>query len=525
MIRFLTTRAVLVIAAMLLVAAPTQAQDVEEANQSIRTEALERSQVMDHLHHLTDYFGHRLTGSPSLEAAGEWTLETMTGWGLENPQKDAWDWGRPGWSNTYFSGHMISPARDPLVGEVLAWTRGTDGPVRGEAVQVHLPESPSEEEYAAFAESLRGNLAGKMVLVGDGAPRASGYNPPRRHDDEELAEQYRPGASQQDSGSSYRRSSGESSEGLSGREVRARLDELFKEEGAAVLLAPSGMEHGLIRAFANYSFEPEEALPTVVLRTEDYQRIARLLERSQTVELEFDIRNEIYPERTTEYNYTAEIPGTDLADEVILIGGHLDSWHAATGATDNAAGVSVMMEAVRILQELGLQPRRTIRVALWTGEEQGLHGSRNYVEKHFGTFEEPKPDYDNFAGYLNLDSGTGMIRGLTVFGPVEAAQVLHEIVQPFNDLGVVGARETSSRRLGGSDHTSFNQAGLPGIGLGQDPIDYFTTTWHTNHDTYDQILEDDLKQAAAVVAATAFALATRDEQLPRFSAEEMPARP
>lgn len=524
MISSFSTRAVCALSVILLMAAPSQSQNLDEATQRIRTEALERSQVMDHLHQLTDYFGHRLTGSPSLEAAGEWTLETMTGWGLQNPQKDEWDWGRPGWTNVHFSGHMIAPSRDPLVGEVLAWTSGTDGPVRGEAVHVLLPESPSEEEYAAFTESLRGTLKGKMVLVGDGAPQSSRYNPPRRYDEEELVERYRPGPSD-GGGSSYDRSSGASSEGLSGREVRARLDELFKEEGAAVLVAPSGMERGLIRAFANYSFQPEEALPTVVLRTDDYQRIARLLDRGATVELEFDIRNEIYPERTTEYNYTADIPGSDLADEVILIGGHLDSWHAATGATDNAAGVSVMMEAVRILQELDLQPRRTIRVALWTGEEQGLYGSRSYVEKHFGSFEEPKPDYDKFSGYLNLDSGTGMIRGLTVFGPVEAAQVLHDIVQPFRDLGVVGARETSSRRLGGSDHSSFNQAGLPGISLGQDPIEYFTTTWHTNHDTYDQILEDDLKQAAAVVAGTVYALATRDEPLPRFTAEDMPARP
>ena len=502
---------------------PVSGQSTEEIHQMIRQEGFENSQVMDHLHVLTDYFGRRLTGSPTLEASGEWTLERMAEWGLVNANKDAWDWGRPGWENVRFSAHMVSPSNDALIGEVLAWTPGTNGAVRGEAVQIEVPTRPTEEELDAHLEELRGSLAGRIVLLGDGTPGPT-REMARRHDDAEIAERFQPGVADATPARPYNVATG-AENALSAREVRSRVDAFLIGEGAAVVITPSGMEHGLIRAFANYTFDPERSLPSVIMRTEDYQRIARLLANDVAVELEIDIRNEIYPDRTTEYNYTIDIPGTDLAHEVVYIGGHIDSWHAATGATDNASGVSVMMEAVRILQELDLQPRRTIRVAFWTGEEQGLLGSQAYVAKHYGTFEEPTANYDNFAGYLNLDSGTGRIRGLGVFGPVETAQVLYEIVQPFSDLGVAGARETASRRLGGSDHTAFNRAGLPGVSLSQDPIDYFTTTWHTNMDTYDHVLPDDLKQAAVVSAAVAYELATRDELLPRFAPDDMPERP
>ena len=221
----------------------------------------------------------------------------------------------------------------------------------------------------------------------------------------------------------------------------------------------------------------------------------------------------------------AEVPGTDKAHEVVMLGGHLDSWHAATGATDNAIGCSVMLEAVRILQALGVKPRRTIRVALWTGEEQGLLGSQAYVKEHFGTFENPKPEYANFAGYFNIDSGTGRARGMTVFGPPEAAAVIRAAIAPFGDNGVIGATSTRSRRRGGSDHTSFNEAGLPGIGVQQDPIEYGTYTWHTNLDTYERIIENDAQQSTMAIAAAVYHLAMRDEKLPRLTKEQMPGLP
>jgi Zn-dependent M28 family amino/carboxypeptidase len=208
-----------------------------------------------------------------------------------------------------------------------------------------------------------------------------------------------------------------------------------------------------------------------------------------------------------------------------MLGGHLDSWHAATGATDNAIGCAVTMEAARILSAIGVKPRRTIRLALWSGEEQGLFGSKAYVREHFGTFEEPKPDFSKFAGYVNIDSGTGRVRAMTVFGPSTAATILTEALAPLRDLGVLGATTSRSRASGSSDHTSFNEAGLPGINVTQDPIQYDSHTWHSNLDTYERIVEDDVKKAATVIASVVYHLAMRDEQLPRFSKDEMPRRP
>ncbi len=213
----------------------------------------------------------------------------------------------------------------------------------------------------------------------------------------------------------------------------------------------------------------------------------------------------------------AEIKGTDKADEVVMLGGHLDSWHAATGATDNAIGCATMMEAARILKAIGVKPRRTIRVALWSGEEQGLLGSKAYVKEHFGTAEAPKAEFEKFNGYFNVDSGTGRIRSASIFGPPAAGAVLREAFAPFEDFGMLGAAATRSRRSGGTDSTSFNEAGLPGIGLGQDPIEYRSYTWHTNLDTYERIVEDDVKRSAMAIAAAVYHVAMRDEMLPRFT--------
>jgi Zn-dependent M28 family amino/carboxypeptidase len=261
------------------------------------------------------------------------------------------------------------------------------------------------------------------------------------------------------------------------------------------------------------------------MRNEDFGRIARILADGTPVSLEFDIRNRVIPEGTTSYNTIGEIAGTDKKDEVIMLGGHLDSWHAATGATDNAVGCAIMMEAARILKAIGVKPRRTVRVALWSGEEQGLLGSQAYVKQHFGSFESPLPAYEKFGGYFNIDSGTGRARGMGVFGPTEAADILRDAVKPFEDLGILGAINSRSRGLGGSDNTSFNQAGLPGIGVFQDPIEYGSHTWHTNLDTYERVIEEDVKNSAIVIAAAVYALAMRDELLPRYPTDQMPKLP
>ncbi|HEV7844034.1 MAG TPA: M20/M25/M40 family metallo-hydrolase, partial [Pyrinomonadaceae bacterium] len=312
---------------------------------------------------------------------------------------------------------------------------------------------------------------------------------------------------------------------LSNAQINEQVDKFLLENRALVRVNDAGREGGQIRAFNNRTFDVNKVVPTVVLRNEDYGRISRLLADGQVVTLEFNIQNRSYPEGATSYNVVAEIPGTDKRDEVIMLGGHLDSWHAATGATDNAIGCAVMMEAARILKAIGVRPRRTIRVALWSGEEQGLLGSQAYVKEHFGSFENPKPDFFKFGGYFNIDAGTGRARGLTVFGPADAATPLREAIGPFAYLGVVGATNTRSRGLGGSDNTSFNQAGLPGIGVAQDPIEYFTTTWHTNLDTYERVIEDDVRKSAIVIAAAVYQLSMRDELLPRFKREEMPPLP
>jgi len=313
---------------------------------------------------------------------------------------------------------------------------------------------------------------------------------------------------------------------LTNAQIQAQLNQFLLDNGALVRINDAGRDFGQIRAFDNSTRDVTKAPPTVVMRNEDYGRISRLLADKRAVELEFEIVNRSYPEGRTSYNVIAELPGSDKADEVVMLGGHLDSWHAATGATDNAIGCAVMLEAVRILSAIGVKPRRTIRVALWSGEEQGLFGSAAYVKQHFGTFEDQKPAYGKLSAYFNMDSGTGRIRGMTAFGPAAAATVLREATASFKDLGMLGATTTRTRGTGGgTDSASFSNAGLPGVNTILDGIQYDSFTWHTNLDTYERIVEDDVKKAAIVVAGTVYHLAMREELLPRFSKEDMPRPP
>ena len=377
--------------------------------------------------------------------------------------------------------------------------------------------------------SLKDKVKGKVVMVGKAevVPVAIDVAP-RRLDDKAAADRFdpkNPNAGQFGRGGPAGGQNQPEPGVLTPAQVNEQIDRFLVASHAAMRLNDSRMGNGHIRAFQNRTYDVAKAVPTVVLRNEDYGRIARILADGTPVVLEFNVVNHTYPEGKTSYNTIAEIPGTDKKDEVIMLGGHLDSWHSATGATDNAIGCAVMMEAARILKSLGVKPRRTIRVALWSGEEEGLLGSQAYVKEHFGSFEEPKPEFAKFDGYFNVDSGTGRIRGASIFGPPEDADILRQILAPFADLGVAGAIPSKSRRLGGTDSTSFSQAGLPGVGLGQDPIEYFGDTWHTNLDTYERIIEEDVKKSAIVVAAAVYQLAMRDEMLPRFSKADMPAKP
>jgi hypothetical protein len=491
----------------------------------IRQEATTNSQILRTARVLTDRYGPRPTGSPNLKAAGEWAVKQLEAWGLQNGRMEPWEWGNPGWLNERLAAHIISPVKDHLVAEALGWTPGTDGPIKAAAVQITLPTRPTKDELAAHLDPLRDAVRGKIVLVGAHQQVSVTFNdtPERREDREVLQILNAPPASGRGTPPTTQKPPAPERQPLSNNQLTTQVYDFLKAAGALVRVNDAGRDHGQIRAFANNTYDPGRAIPTVVLRNEDYGRISRLLADGEKVELEFDIVNRIYPEGRTSYNVIAEIRGT--TDEVVMLGGHLDSWHAATGATDNAVGCAVAMEAVRILKAIGISPRRTIRVALWSGEEQGMRGSRAYVGQQFGTFEEPKAAYRKLSGYLNIDYGTGRVRSMTVFGPAESAVALRQTLAPFKDLGVLGANSMRSRQAANSDHSSFSEAGLPGINTLQDPIEYDSYTWHSNLDTYERIVEEDVIKSAIVLAATIYHLAMRDEMLPRFSNGDMPKRP
>lgn len=520
----LIRRSVSVSLILLLLSLPLLAQTTAttvDIQTRIRSEGTERSQILKMVHMLTDFYGPRLTGSPNHHRAAEWTITQMQGWGMQNGRLEPWNFGHNGWLNERLSAHIISPVKDSLVCEVLAWTPGTEGTVTARAYQLLVPERPTKEELDAFFAQEKAKVRGNIVLVGRHQVVPVNLNPPsKRLDDQVLQRRLDPEARP-----SPRPSPTPRPGQIPPQQLGEQIDKFLKDNGGLVRVNDAARPHGQIRAFHNRTFDVSKVVPTVIMRNEDYGRISRILGSGSEVVLEFNIVNSVYPEGKTSYNATAEIRGGDKADEVIMLGGHLDSWHAATGATDNAIGCAIMMEAARIITTLGVTPRRTIRVALWSGEEQGLLGSQAYVREHFGTFENPKPGYKKFGAYLNIDSGTGRLRGATVFGPPETAMILREILAPFKDDGLAGVVTTRSRNLGGTDSTSFNQAGLPGMNFIQDPIEYGSYTWHTNLDTYERILEEDVKKAAIVVATAVFELAMRDELLPRFTKDKMPPPP
>jgi carboxypeptidase Q len=540
-------------AAIALLALPLVAQAPDDVNARIRKEAAERSEILRTLHMLTDRYGPRLTGSPNHEAAAKWAAQRMTEWGLQNAHLEPWDFGRPGWLNETASGHIIAPVRANLKFEVLGWTPSTNGPVTGSAIELVPPQGPlperpaaaegagrggrggapqrlgpTKEEMQQWLEANKDKIRGKVVLIGKAAALPVDFNPPaKRRADDQVRQQY--DVNNPDGGRGRGGRGGNQPprdpNRLSANQVTQMTDAWLKANGALVRINDAAMQHGLVRAFQNRTYDPAKVVPTVVLRNEDYGRIERLLADGEDVRLTFAIVNRDYPAGKVSYNVVAEIPGSDKADEIVMLGAHLDSWHAATGATDNAIGSSIMMEAARIIQALGLKPRRTIRVALWSGEEQGLLGSLAYVKEHFGSAEEPKPEFAKLNCYFNIDSGTGRVRGASVFGPKEAAMIVRNALEPFADLGVAGATATNSRATGGTDSTSFNNAGLPGVGLAQDPIEYQSHTWHTMLDTYERIVPEDARNAATVIASAVWQVANRDEMLPRFPKEQMPTKP
>ncbi len=517
--------AAFIVLALAVSALHSQSATDPDINQKIRAEETDHSQIMHTMHFLTDVYGPRLTGSPNHKAAADWAIKEMQAWGLANAHLEPWDFGHPGWMNERASGYVISPIHDQLTFKVLAWTPSTQGTVTAQVVQIVPPEKPKQADLDAYLDSVKEQIKGKIVMVGKAEVVPVVIDvPARRLDDKAATARYdskNPNAGQFGRGAPTPPEPGV----LTGAQINEQIDKFLLTNGALMRVNDARMGNGRIRAFNNRTYDLAKVVPTVVLRNEDYGRIARILADGSPVKLEFNIVNRSYPEGKTSYNVIGEIPGTDKKDEIIMLGGHLDSWHSATGATDNAIGCAIMLEATRILKALGVKPRRTIRVALWSGEEEGLLGSKAYVKEHFGTAEEPKPEFSKLDAYFNVDSGTGRIRGAGVFGPPEDSEILRQVMAPFADFGVVGAISTKGRRAAGTDSGSFAEAGLPGVGLGQDPIEYFTDTWHTNLDTYERIIEDDVKKDAILVAATIYQLAMRDEMLPRFSAADMPPKP
>jgi carboxypeptidase Q len=506
-------------AATLLIALPLAAQATEKidlaALAKIRDEGMNRSKVMEIASYLTDVHGSRLTGSPQARAAGDWTLATLKSWGVSNPRYESWGPFGRGWSNERFSARVTAPTNYPLIAYPAAWSHGTNGPVAGAAALVRIDSVADLAKY-------RGTLKGKWVMqVAEAVVPAKFDALGRRWSDAQLdsiaalpaqAQQGGPGGPGGQNAARQRAM----------QELNRQRTEFFRAEGIAGILQPGTgrNDYGAVLASGggNRAADAAPTPPVVIVATEQYGRMARTLEKGIAVTVEIDADNRFHSSDLNSFNITAEIPGTDrrLREEVVMLGAHFDSWHTGTGATDNASGSSVMLEALRILKASGLPMRRTVRLALWTGEEQGLLGSRAYVRENFGyrdsTGLHPKPAYNQFSAYYNMDNGTGAFRGVWAQGNAEVRPIFEAWMAPLRDLGM---RVTSIRNTGSTDHVAFDGVGLPGFQFIQDPIEYSTRTHHSNQDLYDRLQPEDLKKNAVIAAWFVYQTANRDEKLPR----------
>jgi hypothetical protein len=489
---------------------------------AIREEGIRRSKVMETASALADRIGPRLTGSPAMNEANEWTRQQLEQWGMENARVEPWEPFGRGWSYEAASLRMVAPTAAQMYAIPKAWSPGTPGAVRAKAVLLNLRTKDDLEKQ-------KGKLAGMIVLNGEARklePQASGFL--KRHDEtslENIATYQIPG----ERGGRY--SPGEY---LKRREFQKTLNEFLAAENVLAVIEPgNGGDGGSFDVAAGGSFKVGEpvGVPALVASTEHYNRVARILDSGTPVELEVDVRANL-AENATVANTVAEIPGTDKKNEVVMLGAHLDSWHAGTGATDNGGASAVMMEAMRILKAVGVKPRRTIRLALWSGEEQGLLGSRAYVAKHFASRAEPadpaeaelpvsmqknpgaltlKPEHAKLSAYFNLDNGAGKIRGIYAQENLGVVPIFRGWIAPLADLGVA---TVATRNTSGTDHLAFDAVGLPGFQFIQDEVEY-GRTHHSNMDVYDRLQREDMIQAAVVVATFVYQAATRDEMLPR----------
>lgn len=508
----------------LLVSLLLPAQEKVDLNvvHKIKTEELgSDSKVMDIMYNLTDRYGPRLTNSPQFRAAGDWAVGQMKEWGLANVHLEKWatpkDNPIPSWQVVSYNGAMVEPTYMSIIGVPVAWTGGTNGPITADAVLATV-QSPAD------MEKWHGKLAGKIVLI-SAVPELEFPTTPlaKRYTPEELTEMATELIPNTAGGRGGRGGAGGRFGGAMAnmtpeqmREFQQKLRTFWKDEKVAVTLTANarGQSGTLFGGGAQQRMDTSNT-PQVSITAEHYNRIARLVEHNVPVKLMFDIKTEFDTSKTDSFNVIAEIPGTTKANEVVMVGGHFDSWHYGTGATDNAAGSAAAMEAVRILKKLNLKMDRTVRVALWGGEEEGLLGSRAYVKEHFADPETMKPtaEHAGLAGYFNIDNGTGRIRGVYLQG--------NEMMRPIFEAWFAAVKDITPgtitiRNTGGTDHLSYTGVGLPGFQFIQDPMDYDTRTHHSNMDVYDRIQPADMKQMAIIEAFFVYNAATRPDKLPRL---------
>ncbi len=513
-------RKLLTVLALFFFVLPVMAQEKLDTVtiSKIRNEALNHSSVMDIAFQLTDGSGPRLMNSPGFFRAANWAKKTMQAWGLENAALEPWGSFGKGWElqKSYIA--MTAPYYKPLIGLPKTWTSGTGGLKSAPVIIVNAKDSL---ELLAYAGKLNGKI---IILPPQDSLKPSFTADASRYEDSTLSKME---VFQLAPPDSTRRPFARGAF-LQAAQQLARIKELAKKEGAVAILSGSARGHDgtiFVQGGGAYTVSSPENFLDIVLAFEDYMTIYRLVKSGTPVNIDADVQTKFSAADSTGYNVVAEIKGTDpkLKDELVMLGGHLDSWHGAMGATDNAAGCAVMMEAMRILKSLGIKPRRTIRIALWSAEEQGLIGSRNYVRNHFTDTATRKYNAagDKLAAYFNLDNGTGKIRGVYTQGNEKVKPIFTQWLQPFHNLG---ASAVTLQNTGGTDHLSFDAIGLPGFQFIQDGIEYNTRTHHTNMDSYDHLQAADLMQAAAIVASFVYNAAMRDEKLPRKPFTATPQR-
>ncbi len=513
----MTRRRLAGILLFLLMVVPIAAQIPQEkvdldAIYRIKDEGLNRSQVMDTVGYLTDVYGGRLTGSPQIKAAAEWTKKKLQEWELVNVNLETWGPFGRGWSNEKFNARAtVGSSSFPLIAYPKAWTPGTNGPIEGDVVMAVVA---TDQDFDKFHGQLRGKYV--MITAMRDVPAEFEALGHRYTDDELVNLSSQQINAQRGGGGGQRGGRGGGGRGNNQPNFNDRRSKFFLDEGVIATIEPSRGSGGtvFVQSGGGRNVSDPPVPPQIVMAIENYGRIWRTLEKKIPVRIEMDIQNKFHDEDMNSFNIVGEIRGTDKADELVMLGAHFDSWHTGTGATDNAAGSAVMMEAMRILKATGLKMRRTVRIGLWTGEEEGILGSRAYVTEHFAdrTDMKLKPEHAKFAGYYNVDNGTGAIRGVYLQGNEAVAPIFQAWMQPLRNLGMT---TSTIRNTGGTDHLSFDAVGLPGFQFIQDPVEYDSRTHHSNMDVYERVQAQDMMKNAVIVASFVYDTANRDEKLPR----------